>query len=86
MLNKLVKIPTHHWKELRDMYLRDWPKNMVGYYTVNNYIKWIEKRPSMIDNGNFTFLSLNNDWQDGTFIITVYIYKAAEIKLIPKLT
>lgn len=71
LLNKLVKISCCHWPALRDMYLHNWPQNMVGFYTVDNYIKWVERKPSLTENGNFQFFSLNGNWQDGTFIVAV---------------
>lgn len=68
MSNKLVKIPVESLPALRDLYKKDWPDNLVGYHTVDNYIRWYEKVP---DIKNLECLSLNGDWSDGTFLIVV---------------
>lgn len=67
--DKLVEIPCSEWTTLRDMYLRDWPTHMVGYNTVDNYIRWNKIQS---DINKLHFYSLNGDWQrDGTFIVVV---------------
>lgn len=54
--------------KLRDLYLRDWPENVIGYYTVNNFIRWLEKEPNIV---NLKFYCLNGDFSDGTFAFVV---------------
>lgn len=66
MSDKLTEIPCAQWSELRDMYLCDWPTNMMGYYTIDNFIRWTEKKP---DIDHLHVYSLNNDWSDGTFLV-----------------
>lgn len=68
MSNKLVKIPVGSLPALRALYEKDWPNNLVGYHTVDNYIRWYEKLP---DIKNLECFSLNGDWSDGTFLIIV---------------
>lgn len=70
MSEKIIEIPTENWPELRDLYLSEWPVNMLGYYTVDNFIKWVEKEP---DIKNLHVYSLNGDWSDGTFAIVVSV-------------
>lgn len=67
--DKLVEIPPLKWRTLRDMYLRDWPTHMVGYYTMDNYIRW---KSIKSDIKLLHVYSLNGDWQqDGLFIVVV---------------
>lgn len=68
MEEKLIDIPKEAWCKLRDLYLKDWPNNVMAYYTLDNYIKWIEM-DSTID--NLLVYSLNGDWSDGTFVLIV---------------
>lgn len=56
--------------KLRDLYLRDWPDNIIGYSTVNNYIRWLEKHLNI---ANLKFYCLNGDFSDGTFAIVVSV-------------
>jgi len=66
MLDKLAIISFNDLKKLRDLYLKDWPENFHGYYTLDNYVRWM-KADSKIQ--NLKCYSLNGDWSDGTFII-----------------
>lgn len=63
----LIEIPTSDWQTLRDKFLQNWPKNLVGYHTVDNYIRWIEKQPNI---PNLKFYCLDH-WEDGTFVVIV---------------
>ncbi|XP_063701906.1 uncharacterized protein LOC134831981 [Culicoides brevitarsis] len=65
-MNKLVEIPPSEWPALRDSFLPNWPSEHVGYYLVDNYVKWVEKDPNI---KNLKFYSLNGDWSDGTFVV-----------------
>lgn len=67
-MDKLIDIPIDYWPKLRDMYLQNWPENISAYYTIDNYIKWFEKRGFL---NHFHIYSLNNDWNDGTCVIIV---------------
>lgn len=66
MLDKLVEIPVADWPALRDLYKEDWPRNHVGYYTLDNFIRWVNLDPNI---KHLKVLSLNGDWSDGTFVI-----------------
>lgn len=67
--DKLVEISNTEWTTLRDMYLRDWPTHMVGYNTLDNYVRWNKIKPNI---KNLHVYSLNGDWQeDGTFVVIV---------------
>ncbi|GAB0099331.1 glycine-N-acyltransferase-like protein 3 isoform X1 [Sergentomyia squamirostris] len=63
----LVEIPVENWPELRDMFNVEWPKHIVDYYTIDNYIKWKEKSSEI---PNLKVYSLNDEWKrDGCAII-----------------
>lgn len=64
----LVEINRSELPQLRDLYLVNWPENMQGYYTVDNFIRWFEKKPII---KNLVFYCLNGDWSDGTFVAIV---------------
>lgn len=66
--NKLIPIPSKEWINLRDLYLINWPENILGYYTIDNFINWISKTEEI---RNLFIYSLNGDWSDGTFVIIV---------------
>lgn len=67
--DKLVEIPCSEWHTLRDIYLRDWPTHIVGYSTIDNYVRWTEFKS---DFKQLHIYSLNGDWQhDGTFFVVV---------------
>lgn len=69
LLDKLIEIPSSKWSKLRDMYLLDWPLNMMGYYTIDNYVQWNKIKSDIKD---LQIYSLNGDWQrDGTFAVLV---------------
>jgi len=72
-MNKLVEILPSNWPTLRDLFIDNWPKNIVGYLLVENYIQWHNKNEQKIIK-NLKFYSLNNSWDDGTFIIIVCIF------------
>lgn len=67
-VDKLVEINRVDLSQLRDLYLVNWPVNLLGYYTVDNFIRWIEKDLTI---KNLIFYSLNGDWSDGTFVAIV---------------
>lgn len=68
MTDQIVEIESKDWKNLRDLFLKEWPNNEVGYYTINNFIRWIEIEPNT---KNLHIFSLNGDWSDGTFAVIV---------------
>lgn len=66
--DKLVEIPPVEWPNLQELFKVNWPVNVVAFYTIQNYINWFKKEPSL---PNIKFYSLNGDWSDGTYIIVV---------------
>ena len=66
--HKLVDIPASEWCNLQEKYLANWPRHMLGYYTIDNFIKW-QKIDSNIKNLNC--YCLDGDWSDGTFVFIV---------------
>ena len=69
--HKLVEIESKDWKELRDLFLVDWPQHILGYSIVNNYIEWTEKSEGH-QIANLKVFSVDGDWRrDGTFIVIV---------------
>lgn len=69
VVDTLTVIPPADWPELRDLYVANWPHNLVAYHTVDNFIQWHRRDPSI---RNLTFYSLNGDWRkDGTYVIVV---------------
>lgn len=68
--DQLVQIPQTEWTQLRDMYRCEWPSNMVGFYTVDTFVRWTAESTSPID--NLSIYALNGDWRDdGTFVCVV---------------
>jgi hypothetical protein len=67
-MDQLTEIPHASLPDLRDLYKKDWPTNHVGYYTVDNYIRWLAVEPAI---KNLNIYALNADWSDGTFLIVV---------------
>ncbi|XP_068149716.1 uncharacterized protein [Drosophila tropicalis] len=53
----------HELKELQKLYLKDWPKHCVGYFWLDNYLRWMDTK-------HLSFYTLDNNWQhDGLFIL-----------------
>lgn len=67
--NKLTIIPKSEWPKLRDLHLPNWPSNISAYYAIDTYIKWCAINEKV--EKSVKFYALNNDWQDGTFLIVV---------------
>lgn len=69
MSDELIEISSSEWTTLRDMYLRDWPMHIVGYYTLDNYVRWNQIQSTI---KQLHIYLLNGDWQqDGTFVVVV---------------
>lgn len=68
--DQLVRIPQSEWTQLRDLYRRDWPSHMIGYYTVDTFVRWTAESTTPIE--NLEIYALNGDWNDdGTFLCVV---------------
>ncbi|XP_017029390.1 uncharacterized protein [Drosophila kikkawai] len=65
---RLTKITdTRNLRDLQSLYLKDWPRHCVGYYWLDNYLRWLAKDPYL---KHLRFLTLDNDWQsDGLFLV-----------------
>lgn len=69
--HQLLEISPTDWPVLRDMFADIWPKHILGYSIVRNFIEWHEKNN---DIRNLKLYSLDGDWQsDGTFLAIVSI-------------
>ncbi|XP_017067903.2 uncharacterized protein LOC108105703 [Drosophila eugracilis] len=54
-------------KDLQKLYLKDWPTNCVGYFWLDNYLRWLHQNPTL---KHLNFYTINNDWKsDGLFIL-----------------
>lgn len=68
MSGELTIIESTDWLRLRDKFLINWPVNAMGYYTIDNFIKWKRIDASYVD---CIFYALDGDWDDGTVLILV---------------
>ncbi|KAH8376870.1 hypothetical protein KR093_001811, partial [Drosophila rubida] len=54
-------------RKLQTLYLKDWPKHCVGFFWLDNYLRWLAKDPTL---KYLKFYTLNGDWcTDGLFIL-----------------
>ncbi|XP_055375763.1 uncharacterized protein LOC129608330 [Condylostylus longicornis] len=67
--NKIIPIPIEYWPNLMNMYKIDWPKHLLTFYTIKNYIDWKNNPEIEEEAEEFQFYSLNGDWSDGTHAI-----------------
>lgn len=55
--------------ELKELHLIDWPKHCVGFFWLDNYLRWLAKNPGM---KYLTFYTLDANWRrDGLFLLVV---------------
>lgn len=85
MATKLTAITdTAELRALQELYLKDWPQHCVGYFWLDNYLRWLNKDPQI---KHLTFYTLNGDWQrDGLFLLVVrlwniFIFDSAKLLL-----
>ncbi|XP_035912823.1 uncharacterized protein LOC118512459 [Anopheles stephensi] len=65
--DRLCIIPPNEWNALRDLYRESWPEHHVAHATIDNYIRWYEKDPTI---KNLTIYCLNGTWrEDGTYLV-----------------
>ncbi|XP_058060975.1 uncharacterized protein LOC131211498 [Anopheles bellator] len=65
--DRLTVVPPAAWKELRDLFLRNWPDHHVAYTTVDNFVRWYVIDPTI---KNLVIYCLNDTWRrDGTYLI-----------------
>lgn len=70
MTDYLVEIAQKDWKNLKNLYIPDDSKCYIAYTTIDNYIRWFEQDPNV---KHIKIFSLNGDFSDGTFVVTVNI-------------
>jgi hypothetical protein len=67
--DKLVEVPQYSLIKLRNMFKVSWPKHIIAYSLLENYMEWLEKVNNI---KNLKILCLNGEWRkDGTFVIIV---------------
>lgn len=66
--DEIVSVPYKSWAQLRDLYASEWPKNILPYHLLQNYIDWHEKDSEFVEK-NIEVACLNSDWKDGTFYL-----------------
>lgn len=66
--DRLVEISRENLPTLKSLYISNGKKNYVSFMAIDNYIRWFEQDPSL---KHVKIYSLNGDFSDGTFIITV---------------
>lgn len=79
VFDTLTVIPPEDWPSLRELYVPNWPHNLVAYHTIDNYIQWHRRDPNI---KHLKVYSLNNGWRsDGTYLIVdryqLFIYTLA---------
>lgn len=67
--SKLVAIPPNDWLRLRNLYRQNWPANLLGFYTVDTFLRWQEQETEI---KHLIIYSLDGDWEkDGTYVCIV---------------
>ncbi|XP_037927693.1 uncharacterized protein LOC119662191 [Teleopsis dalmanni] len=65
-IEKLQTLPIEDWPKLCELYKADWPKHIISYYTIRNFINWTTKNTQIDDVRILTI----GDWrQHGTYIL-----------------
>lgn len=68
MVDKLTEIDRKTLPLLRDLYTPDGSKNYMAFTAIDTYIRWFEQDSTIND---IKFFCLNDDFSDGTFVVTV---------------
>lgn len=70
MADRLVEIPTEDLPQLRDLYapIAGVDKSYIAFMTIETYIRWFKEHTAI---KNVRFYCLNDDYSDGTFVVTV---------------
>lgn len=68
MVDKLTEIDRKDLLLLKTLYIPDGSKNYTAFTTIDNYIRWFEQDPNV---KHIKFFCLNDDFTDGTFVVTV---------------
>lgn len=67
-VDQLTEIDRNELPLLKKLYTPDGKRSYTGYTTIETYIQWFEKDPSLSD---VKFYALNGDFSRGTFVVTV---------------
>lgn len=70
---KFTRLGIKDWPRLQLLYKEEWPKYIVPYYLIQNYISWHAKDEAYVDE-NVQLVCLENDWSDGTFLLLVSFF------------
>ncbi|XP_063706025.1 uncharacterized protein LOC134835097 [Culicoides brevitarsis] len=65
---KFTLLTVNDWPRLQYLYKQDWPKYIVPYYLLQNYISWHAKDEEYVEK-NVKVVILEDDWSDGTFLL-----------------
>lgn len=71
---KFTRLGIKDWPRLQLLYKEEWPKYIVPYYLIQNYISWHAKDEAYVDE-NVQLVCLDNDWSDGTFLLLVSAFR-----------
>uniref|UniRef100_A0A336MHH5 CSON000006 protein n=1 Tax=Culicoides sonorensis TaxID=179676 RepID=A0A336MHH5_CULSO len=66
--NRAEVIKISDWPNLRDLFKPEWPKHIVPYSLMQNYINWSQKNIAYVEK-NVEIYCLNGNWNDGTFYL-----------------
>ena len=69
-MDQLTEIEPKDCQKLKNLYTPDGSKSYIAYTTIDNYIRWFEQDPNV---KHVKIFSLNGDFSDGTFVVTVNI-------------
>lgn len=72
MSDKLTEIARNDLFQLRILYSPDESKNYTSFTAIDTYIRWFEQDPNV---KHIKFFSLNGDFSDGTFVVTVRAFE-----------
>lgn len=72
--HKFTLLGISDWPRLQNLYRQDWPKYIVPYCLIQNYISWHAKDEEYVDK-NVKLVCLDDDWSDGTFLLLVSLVR-----------
>lgn len=68
MMDRLVEIEPMNLQNLKNLYTSDDKERCIAYMTIDNYQRWFNQDSNL---KHVKILTLNGDFSDGTFVITV---------------
>lgn len=81
MTDTILAIEREKWHDLCALYSSDNPETVLGHSIISYFIRCVLDDPSCAED-EFTILSLNGDWSDGTFVAFVSILHLRQNELI----